>query len=48
MVKSHSELFSLWCNTGRGPVIRVSHKRDVSPITQGYPSRISTYAFKED
>lgn len=47
-MKNKSELFSLWSSVGRGPVIRVSHKRDVSPITQGWPSRISTYVFKED
>jgi hypothetical protein len=47
-MKNKDELFSLWCSIGRGPMIRVSHKVDNGPINQGYPSRISTYAFKED
>jgi len=47
-MKNKAELFSLWTASSNNAVIHVSHKVDNGPITQGYPSRISTYAFKED
>jgi hypothetical protein len=47
-MKNKDELFSLWTASGNNKVIHISHKVDNGPISQGYPSKVSTYAFKED
>lgn len=48
-MKSRSELFDLWCSVGRDPVIFIPQyeRPDSGPSTQGYQSRIKTYAFQE-
>jgi hypothetical protein len=48
-MKSRSELFNLWCSLGREEkiVIPQYERPDSGPSTQGYPSKVSSYAFQE-
>lgn len=48
-MKNKAELFNLWCSIGRDPVIVIPQyeRPDSGPSTQGYPSKVSSYAFQE-
>lgn len=47
-MKNREELFNLWCSLGREEKIVIpQYERDDGPISQGYPSKVSSYAFQE-
>ena len=49
-MKNKDQLFSLWCNIGRDPIVKIPQcERDTrGPINQGFKPRVDHYSFQED
>jgi hypothetical protein len=46
---THNDLFDLWCSIGREKVVKIpEYQRPDAQLSQGYRSRVTTYAFKEE